>query len=147
MDEKRLTVNVNRPSTQPQSVESTDAKRVVAGQTVKCQLMLESGGGLYKFELAPKSSPFFVGRQAKTTTQPRSIDLSPFKAHELGVSRIHAQFERTPDRVFVRDLDSTNGTWVNGQRLTPNYVQEIFHEDKIEFGRLATIFYIEDNRT
>ncbi len=33
-----------------------------------------------------------------------------------GLSRCHARFTRVDDRVMVEDLESTNGTWVGGQR-------------------------------
>ncbi|MFN3373498.1 MAG: FHA domain-containing protein, partial [Chloroflexus sp.] len=34
------------------------------------------------------------------------------------VSRFHAQLDRTPGGVVLRDMGSTNGTFVNGQRVT-----------------------------
>ena len=37
---------------------------------------------------------------------------------EETVSRIHAELRHTPDDAWlVRDLDSTNGTWLNGSRV------------------------------
>ena len=34
------------------------------------------------------------------------------------LSRYHALFERTPEGLRITDLGSTNGTWVNGQRIS-----------------------------
>ena len=51
--------------------------------------------------------PFIVGRDQK-------CDLT---ISEQAVSRQHARFERTADGFIVTDLDSTNGTWVNGKRI------------------------------
>ena len=34
------------------------------------------------------------------------------------LSRHHALFERTPEGLRLTDLGSTNGTWVNGERIT-----------------------------
>ena len=34
-----------------------------------------------------------------------------------GVSRHHAEIVLT-DPILLRDLESTNGTWVNGERIT-----------------------------
>ena len=38
--------------------------------------------------------------------------------NDSNVSRRHAEFWRTSDGVAVRDLQSTNGTFVNGHRIT-----------------------------
>jgi pSer/pThr/pTyr-binding forkhead associated (FHA) protein len=35
-----------------------------------------------------------------------------------GVSKLHAQITRSADKLHVRDLDSANGTWVNGTRVS-----------------------------
>ncbi|MBI1349092.1 EAL domain-containing protein [bacterium] len=51
--------------------------------------------------------PFRLGRRAEATlTIPRST-----------VSGIHAELFTMGDRLFVRDLNSTNGTFINGHRL------------------------------
>jgi pSer/pThr/pTyr-binding forkhead associated (FHA) protein len=34
------------------------------------------------------------------------------------LSRHHALFERTSEGLHLTDLGSTNGTWVNGERIT-----------------------------
>jgi pSer/pThr/pTyr-binding forkhead associated (FHA) protein len=34
------------------------------------------------------------------------------------VSRLHCQLSATADAIQVKDLDSTNGTFVNGKRVT-----------------------------
>ncbi len=48
----------------------------------------------------------------------------------------HAQLLTTaqPSRVSVQDLGSTNGTFVNDQRLTPGQAQMVTHGDRIRFG-------------
>ena len=51
--------------------------------------------------------PFIVGRDS-------SCDLT---ISEQAVSRQHAKFERTAHGFIVTDLGSTNGTWVNGERV------------------------------
>src|SRR5690606_1374819 len=49
-----------------------------------------------------------------------------------GVSRLHARFFRDGDATFVEDLGSTNGTLVNGVRLTgPTALRD---GDKIQIG-------------
>ena len=35
------------------------------------------------------------------------------------VSRRHAKLQYDSGRLLIRDMESTNGTWVNGERLGP----------------------------
>ncbi len=51
------------------------------------------------------------------------------------VSRIHARIIRTGDDYFVQDLNSRNGTYVNGKRLLPNEKFMLFPEDEVAFGK------------
>ena len=54
-------------------------------------------------------------------------------------SRYHAEILCRPDgRVIVRDLSSTNGTWVNGRRIK---TQELHANDRVQFGS-RTVFAI-----
>lgn len=46
-------------------------------------------------------------------------------------SRLHAELERVRDQVVVKDLDSTNGTFVNDQRIT---VQVLDERDLVRVG-------------
>lgn len=143
MNEKPKTLSIplsQRPKQKPQVPRE---KRVFTDVTAYCQLMLESVGALFEFPLPPTASPVRIGRDSQNADTKTDIDLSPFNAHEMGVSRAHARFERSGTRLFVRDLGSTNGTWVNGERLTADYVHEVFHGDKIEFGRLTTRLFIK----
>jgi diguanylate cyclase (GGDEF)-like protein len=55
------------------------------------------------------------------------------------VSRHHARIQRRSDRCFVEDLQSTNGTTVNGERVTDRRLLE--HGDLIKVGR-AVFRYI-----
>jgi len=41
----------------------------------------------------------------------------PLEAEHLDVSRRHCQIEITPPNIRVRDLDSLNGTFVNGRKV------------------------------
>ena len=52
------------------------------------------------------------------------------------VSRRHARFERIASVVRVHDLESRNGTFVNGERVTS---RELGHGDELRFGNLALI--------
>lgn len=50
------------------------------------------------------------------------------------VSRLHCRLEVTDDRIDVIDLESTNGTFVNGQRIERARVHS---GDLLQVGRLS----------
>jgi pSer/pThr/pTyr-binding forkhead associated (FHA) protein len=78
-----------------------------------------------------------IGRsQPETNTYP-DIDLSPFNAEELGVSRQHLTIRLDGDRVVVMDNRSSNGTKLNGERLKANEAYPIRHGDELTLGTMA----------
>jgi|GEM_PF-2212676 len=146
IDKKSTTLSIVPFDTEPTEYTThvpSNPKRIFTSRIANCQLMFESGGAFFEFPMPPKSSPVCVGRQSSPDGQSTAIDLSNFNGFDFGVSRTHARFERSGSRVFLRDLNSTNGTRLNGKRLTPMNVHEVFHGDKIEFGRLPARFYIK----
>lgn len=64
------------------------------------------------------------------------IDLGPFDAYAQGVSRIHAELQLKPEGLFLIDLDSANGTVVNGNRIEAVKAVQIRHGDLIQLGGL-----------
>lgn len=52
------------------------------------------------------------------------------------VSQFHAQFEIAQGQVFIADMNSRNGVWVNGKRITGKV--PLKHGDKIHIGK--TVF-------
>lgn len=118
-------------------------KRVFTGVVAHCQLMLESTGAVLDVVLPPDTSPLMVGRATSNMEQKIHVNLAPFNGTDLGVSRSHAHIERSGSRVFLRDLGSTNGTFINGDRLKPMHVYEIRHGDELQFGRLGAKMYVK----
>jgi pSer/pThr/pTyr-binding forkhead associated (FHA) protein len=49
------------------------------------------------------------------------------------VSRLHCQLSATDDGLHVKDLDSTNGTFVNGKRITTATLRA---GDRLKVGRV-----------
>ncbi len=64
------------------------------------------------------------------------IDLGPFDAYKHGVSRIHAELQLTPEGLFIIDLDSANGTVINGTRIEAVKAVQLRHGDLIQLGGL-----------
>ena len=68
----------------------------------------------------PQDEEVSLGRaDAAGETNP-DIDLTPYNAIAGGVSRMHAALRLYADMVQVRDLSSTNGTFLNEQRVSTN---------------------------
>jgi hypothetical protein len=79
---------------------------------------------------------FTLGRVSEAQPIMPDIDLTPYQAYANGVSRLHAVLKREGKRVFVMDLGSSNGTYLNGVRLTPNLDQTLNHGDMLALGKL-----------
>jgi Nif-specific regulatory protein len=63
---------------------------------------------------------------------------NPIELPDIQVSRVHALFRKTGDDDWeVEDLDSKNGTWVNGQRVTRHLLAA---GDQIQIGETRFLF-------
>jgi pSer/pThr/pTyr-binding forkhead associated (FHA) protein len=60
-----------------------------------------------------------IGRRARSSDPAVAVDLEGFDGHQQGVSRVHAMVAVLRDEIIVQDLQSINGTHINGQRLIP----------------------------
>lgn len=77
-----------------------------------------------------------IGRGGKGDNPP-DIDLERYNGYYLGVSRRHAVVSALNSRVSIRDLNSSNGTFLNGQKLEPNKEYHLRHGDHLSLGKLA----------
>jgi len=82
-----------------------------------------------------------VGREDLPAGALPEIDLAPHGGEEGGVSRRHARIFAHGAQVLIEDLNSTNGTFVNRQRLLPGRPQPLNHGDSIRLGRIALLFH------
>ncbi len=65
-----------------------------------------------------------------------NIDLTPEGGLEGGVSRRHARIHKQKTQYFIEDLGSANGTFLNGQRLTPYLPHPLHDGDELQLGRV-----------
>ncbi len=79
---------------------------------------------------------FTLGRLSEGQPIMPDIDLTPYQAYASGVSRLHAVVKRDSERVFVMDLGSSNGTYVNGRRINPHVEESLNHGDILALGKL-----------
>ena len=81
------------------------------------------------------SEAIYLGRFAQNPTT-SSVDLTKYGAAELGVSRSHARITWSEGIYELEDLASTNGTWLNYQRLAFGTSYELHNGDIILLGQL-----------
>ncbi|GAB5493950.1 MAG: FHA domain-containing protein [Phototrophicaceae bacterium] len=82
-----------------------------------------------------------LGRSDSTTSV--DINLVNFNAQEYGVSRQHAKLNANEQPPVLIDLGSSNGTYINGQRLDPETPQTLESGDEIQLGRLKMRVYFK----
>jgi len=58
--------------------------------------------------------------------------------NDRSVSRMHAQIDEAQGKLFLYDLNSTNGTYVNGQRIIAEE-REIKEGDEIQIGNVRFV--------
>ena len=76
------------------------------------------------------------------STRP-DVDLTEYGAVAKGVSRIHATFLRDDDTLLLNDIRSTNGTYLNDQRLIPDEPQIIRDGDTIQLGKFKICIHFQ----
>lgn len=79
---------------------------------------------------------YTLGRVNEGQPAAPDMDLSPYRAFENGVSRIHAIIKCTENRVRIMDLGSSNGTFVNGVRLAAQVETPLQNGDMVALGKL-----------
>ena len=58
------------------------------------------------------------------------------EVNDPSISRLHARFRKQANTIYLQDLDSTNGTFVNGKRLGMGEEAIIGRGDEIQFGKI-----------
>jgi CheY-like chemotaxis protein len=77
-----------------------------------------------------------IGRGDADRSIAPEIDLTTYDGLSHGVSRQHAVLLVRDERLFLRDLGSTNGTRLNGLTCEPKKEYRVRHGDEIALGRL-----------
>ena len=75
---------------------------------------------------------FFIGRnsgQADANIKTESI------------SRLHARILKKEGEYYIEDLNSTNGTYLNGEKLEYHKSEKLNKNDMVQFGAEAYVFY------
>jgi hypothetical protein len=78
---------------------------------------------------------FVLGRKAGKT-EGMIVDLAPFRAYSLGLSRRHVTIRRVGDGYEVMDLGSVNGTWLNEERLASHTSYPLPSGSRLRLGQM-----------
>jgi hypothetical protein len=109
------------------------------GQEMALCLIPESNADSFILHPQKAGRELTVGRSEKHEYMAMDVDLEALNPIQYGVSRLHAalRYDANSDTISVMDLGSTNGTFLNEQRLHANERRVIRNGDTIRFGRLS----------
>lgn len=103
--------------------------------TGETQLTLELGKEQITHSLnVADGEEITLGRVDQFTTILPSVNLAEQAAWERGVSRIHAAIKRDGDNLYLIDLSSTNGTFLNGVRVAAREPQLLSSGDVVRLA-------------
>ncbi len=88
----------------------------------------------------PEKETIIIGRTHRDTIA--DIDLGPYGAAQVGVSRHHARLMRRGSQWFIDDMGSLNGTFVNETPLKSGAPMPLKNGDLIRCSHMSLIFLI-----
>ncbi len=119
------------PLEEPRDEE--ESKNLAGSGTFKTLVLsIEEGG---RIEL-PLSKEIVIGRLDASHAVFPDVDLTNEQGAEKGVSRRHARISRRDDQVFLEDLNSLNGTFLNATRLVAVLPYPLKGGDQVQLGKL-----------
>src|SRR5262245_17222406 len=90
-----------------------------SGTPAAGQFEIKVDTNLFRID-APAIERYIIGRSDVSSSYRPDIDLVGCNALEKGVSRRHAALVRYQGLIHILDLNSVNGTFLNGERLQPD---------------------------
>ena len=107
-------------------------------QPINAKMIIQ--GSAEKIELESGKSEFLLGRTDAIRDVFPDIDFVPYGGDKFGVSRKHAKLTLQGTKWFIQDLNSTNFTVVNNERLLPEKTYPLNSGDEIRLGMLVMEF-------
>ena len=122
------------------SLQDSDFTRYATGQLLSADATHERTHTTLRFAVwnnydvieVPVQRDIYIGRTTQSSEV--EVDLEPYNAQVLGVSRKHALIRQFPHKFVLIDLDSTNGSKLNGINIIPRRPYTIKSGDEIQIG-------------
>jgi hypothetical protein len=122
------------PSTAPFEQPKVEEPAVM----IRGKLIVRSSGDVITLPL--DKTEMTIGRSDPVRNIFPDIDLTRHGGDTAGVSRMHARLILQGSQLYVEDLNSTNYTFINRQRLQPGQPTVLKSGDEIRFGLLAVSY-------
>jgi hypothetical protein len=81
---------------------------------------------------------FILGRETEGGSE-KLVDLTGLDGFAMGVSRRHAMVRAVDNSYKLIDLNSSNGTWLNGQILVPTILYDLPSGSNVQLGHLKLV--------
>jgi pSer/pThr/pTyr-binding forkhead associated (FHA) protein len=118
----------------PWMEETSEALKKVVTSPLGLKLtILDSGRDVE----VPLTGEVDIGRLDSASAWFPKVDLTSDGGLEKGVSRCHAKIIRRGRKVFIEDLGSINGTFLNRKKLTPYLSRTLNSGDELQLGTLV----------
>ncbi len=135
---RRIERPIDRPVIQPRTIEPA----TVPGPTIE-PVTVPGGGGPQLANLFCKQGP---GQGRNNPILGRNIEIargkgSDIKLSDSSISRSHAQISYDGVNFYIEDMNSKNGTMVNGQRILPGERTQIENGAEIGVGSNTSLVF------
>lgn len=94
------------------------------------------------FVLPSNKTDIVIGKPSENQTPDIDVSLLP---NEDIISRLHAVIYYQDDHYYIKDLGSSNGTYLNKERLISQQKYKLQFQDKIELGKNNQVTFIFQN--
>jgi hypothetical protein len=128
--------------TDPLARQTGDASEPGYGATGTHRTLVLAVQNGARFEL-PLVSEVVVGRLDASRAIYPDVDLTDEDGLEQGISRRHARITHRENEVFIEDLNSLNGTFLNAKRLVAELPYPVKDGDQIQLGRLVMTLHLK----
>jgi len=92
----------------------------------------------------PSTTEVHIGRLDAAHGIFPDLDLTPDGGLEGGVSRHHCKVHQRGPAYLIEDVGSANGTFLNGQRLTPYLPHVLKDGDALQLGHIKLEVVIQE---
>jgi hypothetical protein len=108
-------------------IRDNDATMLLINPGMAASVNLTALGCEIPIKINPVSFPYIIGKSSK------SCD---FCIDSAVISRVHMRITEELDDFYIEDLNSTNGTFLNGEKLSPHEPKPITAGDKITMANI-----------